>query len=46
MDEIAFACKNPVGIGQVSADLGHPQSVRIGSYSGDLHFARRKLDEE
>jgi hypothetical protein len=39
VDQIALAIQNSVhGIGHISADLTHPQSVRIGCYASDFHL--------
>ena len=47
MDQIAFAIQNSVHrIGDISANLTHPQSIRAGCDASDLHFPRRQINEE
>jgi hypothetical protein len=47
MDQIAFASQYSVNrIGDISANLTHPQSIRARCYASDLHFPRRQINEE
>jgi hypothetical protein len=47
MDEITFAVQYPIdGIGQISADLAHPQPLGIGGNTGDLYLACQQLDKK
>jgi hypothetical protein len=47
VDQIALAIQNSVlGIGHISADMTHPQSVRMGCYASDFHPASRQIDKE
>ena len=47
MNQVALAIQDSVdGIGQIPADLAHPQAVGSGRDAGNLHLARRQLDEE
>src|SRR5262249_33792799 len=47
MDEVALAVENTVHcIGEIPADLAHPQAVRITSNTADLHLTSGELDEE
>src|SRR5581483_12226074 len=47
VDQVTLALEDSVNhIGQVAADLVHPQPVRTRCNAGDFHFSRRQLDEE
>src|SRR5947209_12717218 len=47
MDQIAFSIQNPVHrVRSVSADLSHPESIRLGGYARDLHSSGGQIQEE
>ena len=47
MDEVTLSCEQTIDwIGQIAADLGHPQPIRVGGNASNLDPARGKLDEE
>src|SRR5947208_14156951 len=47
MDQISFSIQNPVDrVRSVSADLSHPESIRLGGYARDLHSSSGQIHEE
>ena len=47
MDQILFSIQNPVHlVRSVSADLSHPESIRLGGYARDLHSSGGQIQEE
>src|SRR5205085_6790111 len=47
MDQIPFSIQNPVDrVRSVSADLSHPESIRLGGYTRDLHSSGGQIQEE
>src|SRR5690242_11482718 len=47
VNQVALTTKKPVEcVGQISADLAHPQSVWPRCDARDLYFSRGQLDEE
>src|SRR5215471_11063694 len=47
MNQVSLPHEDPlIGIGNISADLAHPQPIGNGRHAADLHLTRRQLEEE